>query len=120
MRATDLARAVGYRKSNDWRFLNLLRSANLYGLVKGTGSNATISLEKLGQDIVAPSGPLQRQTALREAFLTVAEFKKVEDFYKGKRIPEDEFFINTLTRGSGGSSGILGRCESRTLSIFVR
>ena len=98
MRALELARAVEFRQSNDWRFLDLLRSANQYGLVEGSGANANIQLGKLGQDIVAPGSTNQRQQALLAAFRSVEDFKKVEDFYGGKRIPEDEFFLNTLTR----------------------
>jgi len=101
MHASNLAKAVGFKLSNDWRFLDLLRSANQYGLVNGTGANATISIEKLGQDIVAPSSPTDRQTALLDAFRNVPDFKSVEDFYGGKKIPEDEFFTNTLTRQFG-------------------
>jgi hypothetical protein len=98
MRAPELAKAVGYRQSNDWRFLDLLRSANQYGLVSGSGANATMALTKFGQDVVAPSSPTQRSDALLQAFRSVKEFAEVEAFYKGKRIPEDEFFLNTLTR----------------------
>jgi hypothetical protein len=98
MPAPDLARAVGYNQSQDWRFLDLLRSANQYGLVLGTGATALISLTRLGQDVVAPSSPAQRSEALLEAFRSVKDFEAVEKFYGGKRIPEDEFFLNTLTR----------------------
>jgi len=98
MHAPDLAKAVGFRQANDWRFLDLLRSANQYGLVSGTGAAASISLTKLGQDVVAPSSPTQRSEALLAAFRTVPDFEAVEKFYGGKRIPEDEFFLNTLTR----------------------
>lgn len=48
MGAADLAKAVGFRQSNDWRFLDLLRAANQYGLVSGSGAGATVRLEKLG------------------------------------------------------------------------
>ena len=103
MRATpcphkDLAVAVGFRQSNDWRFLDLLRSANQYGLASGTGQGALIHLAKTGQDVVAPSSPHQRSEALLAAFRSVKDFEAVEKFYGGKRIPEDEFFLNTLTR----------------------
>lgn len=98
MRASDLVIAVGYKKPNDWRFQDLLRSANLYGLVSGTGATATVKMEKLGEDVVAPSSSTQRQEALMQAFKAVESFKKVDDFYGGKRIPEDEFFENTLVR----------------------
>lgn len=95
--ARELAKAVGFNNP-DWRFLELLRSANLYGLVSGSGASAQISLQKLGQDIVAPSSPSQRSEALWGAFRAVKEFEAVEKHYGSKPIPEDEFFLNTLTR----------------------
>lgn len=101
MRADMLAHAVGFNQPSDWRFQDLLKAARMYGLVSGAGQKATISLEKIGHDIVAPSSPQQRQAALRQAFHSVEAFKKVDDFYKGKRIPEDEYFLNTLTRDFG-------------------
>jgi hypothetical protein len=98
MRAEMLARAVGFNQPNDWRFQDLLKAARMYGLVSSSGASATAALEKTGQDIVAPSSPQQRREALRQAFHAVEDFKKVDDFYRGKRIPEDEYFLNTLTR----------------------
>jgi len=98
MHAGDLAKALGFRQPRDWRFLDLVKSANLYGLVSGSGTTAKVAVEKLGEDIVAPSSPQQRQEALLAAFRKVPEFGEVEKFYGGKRIPEDEFFTNTLTR----------------------
>ena len=98
MPASELAVAVGFKQATDWRFLDLLRSANQYGLVSGTGASASISLTPLGQDVVAPSSPSQRSDALLAAFRSVKDFEAAEKFYAGKRIPEDEFFLNTLTR----------------------
>lgn len=98
MRAEDLPRTVGFKRANDWRFLDLLRSANQYGLVSGTGQTAVVKMEKLGQDIVVPASPRQRQEALLAAFNNVPDFKAVAEFYGDKKIPEDEFFLNTLTR----------------------
>jgi hypothetical protein len=98
MPAKDIAVAVGFRQSNDWRFLDLLRSANQYGLVTGAGASTSIHLAKIGQDIVAPSSTQQRSEALLAAFRNVKDFDAVEKFYGGKRIPEDEFFLNNLTR----------------------
>ncbi|HWA26265.1 MAG TPA: hypothetical protein VG734_11420 [Lacunisphaera sp.] len=101
MRAVDLVRAVGYKKPGDWRFQDLLKSANQYGLVTGSGATATVKLEKVGQDVVAPSSPRDRQNALLSAFRNVEDFKKVEAFYNNKPLPEDEFFENTLIREFG-------------------
>jgi hypothetical protein len=96
--ATTLATYVGYHKANDWRFLALLRSANLYGLVEGSGQRATVAVEKIGEGVVAPSSPSQRQLSLGAAFDNVELFKKVAAYYKNKIIPEDEYFANTLSR----------------------
>lgn len=96
--ASALAIAVGYKQPKDWRFLELARAASQYGLVDWKGASAPISITKLGQDVVAPSSPSQRSKALIAAFRSVGEFAAVEKFYGGKRIPEDEFFLNTLTR----------------------
>lgn len=101
MRAEMLAKAVGFSQPKDWRFLDLLKAARMYGLVSGSGATVTVSLEKIGQDVVAPSSPSQRQEALRQAFHNVEDFKRVDDFYRGKRLPEDEYFLNTLTRDFG-------------------
>lgn len=98
MKADMLVLAVGYKKASDWRFLDLLRSANQYGLVSGSGATATVRLEQIGQDIIAPGSPHQRQEALLSAFRNVDEFRKVEEFYRGKKLPENEFFENTLVR----------------------
>lgn len=97
-KAEDLVKAVGFNKENDWRFQDLLRSSALYGITSGSGATATVSLEKLGEDIVSPGSSEQRQKALLAAFRNVEDFTTVETFYKGKKIPEDEFFENTLTR----------------------
>lgn len=99
MPAKDLALAVGFRLPSDWRFGDLLRSADQYGLITRTGSSVTLA--KIGQDVVAPSSPHQRSDALLSAFRNVRDFAAVEAFYGGKRIPEDEFFLNTLTREFG-------------------
>lgn len=98
MEAAMVAKAVGFNRGDDWRFLQLLHSANLYGLVSGSGAKATVALEPIGADVVAPDSPSQRQKALLRAFRNVPDFREVADYYRGKRIPEDEFFSNTLTR----------------------
>jgi hypothetical protein len=96
--ASDFVKAVGFRQADDWRFTDLMKSANLYGLLKWGGSTKPVEGTALGSDIVTPSDPAQRQKALLQAFNNVEVFKKVAEHYAGKRIPEDEFFSNTLIR----------------------
>jgi len=93
----EIAKAVGFRQANDWRFKDLLRSANQYGLVFASGASKII-LDAIGEFIVAPSSPDERKKALRDAFRCVSEFAKVEDYYGGKKLPDDEYFLNTLVR----------------------
>lgn len=97
MRAQDLRAALGFSNS-DWRFLDLLKSANLYGLVSGSGSKSTVHIEKAALEILIPSSGGERKNALLKAFRNVEDFKNVEAFYGGKKIPEDEFFYNNLIR----------------------
>jgi len=78
MKADMLVRAVGFKKPSDWRFLDLLRSANLYGLVEGSGASAQVSMTNIGSDVVTPGSPVDRQKALLKAFRQVEDFKKVE------------------------------------------
>lgn len=101
MKPDILAKAVGFNAMADWRFLDLLRSANQYGLVVGVGKIQPVSLTDIGRDVVAPSSPSTRPRALIAAFRNVEDFRKVEEFYKGKKLPEDEFFENTLYREFG-------------------
>ncbi len=98
MKADELVKAVGFTKSTDWRFLDLLRSAGHYGLTEGSGAAATVRLDLIGQNVVAPSSAQDRQQALVNAFRNVELFRNVEEYYKGKKLPEDEFFENTLVR----------------------
>lgn len=101
MKPDILSKAVGFNSLADWRFLDLLRSANQYGLVTGSGKISPVGLTDIGRDIVAPSTPPARPRALFAAFRTVDDFRKVEEFYKGKKLPEDEFFENNLFREFG-------------------
>lgn len=96
--AEDLAKMVGFRQVADWRFRDLLRAAYYYGLVTGTSIGVPIGLTQEGTDIVSPSSPDQRQKALLKAFHSVDVFKKVHEYYAGKRMPDDEYFANSLVR----------------------
>ena len=91
MRPEMLAKAVGFNSIADWRFLDLLRSANQYGLVTGSGKISLVGLTDIGRDVVAPSAPSARPKGLREAFRTVEDFQKVQDFYQGKKLLKTNF-----------------------------
>jgi hypothetical protein len=113
--APQIAKAIGFNKARDWRFLDLLRASSQYGLTEGTGARTSISLATIGENVVSPSDPTERIAALRKAFQSVNLFKEVDDHYRGKRIPEDEYFENTLVR----TFGIPRDRVSRFIEVFV-
>jgi len=113
--APQIAKAIGFNKARDWRFLDLLRASNQYGLTEGTGARTFISLDPIGENVVSPSNPTERVAALRKAFQNVDLFKKVDEHYQGKKIPEDEYFENTLVR----TFNIPRDRVSRFIEIFV-
>lgn len=97
MPSTDIAKQLGFNQP-DWRYLGLLRSAHLYGLVSESSATRPIGLTPLANDVIAPSTPSQRAAALRKAFGNVSDFNSVQLNYGGKKLPDDDYFLNTLTR----------------------
>lgn len=93
---TDMVKLAGYHKVTDWRYLDLIRAASMFGVLKSGG--AAVSLTELGQDIVAPGSSGQRRSALSKAFESVALFKSVAEYYRAKPLPQQEYFANTLVR----------------------
>jgi hypothetical protein len=79
-------------------FQNLLNTAVQYGIVAPAKHSEKISLTEIGLNIVAPTSPEQRQSALWKAFTAVELFRKVTELYAGKPLPEQEFFKNILVR----------------------
>jgi hypothetical protein len=55
-------------------------------------------LEAPGKAIVAPTSHEERQHALLEAALRPDVFRRVYEYYRGKKLPESQFFANTLMR----------------------
>lgn len=97
----DLIRALGYSGKNDWRLRELIISAEQYGLIEGRVNSKSIKLLEIGSNIVAPKDPKQRQEFLKKAFENVKEFQSVAEHYKGKKIPESEYFVNTVNKEFG-------------------
>lgn len=99
-KADLLAKILGY-SPNSSAFQRVLRSAKQYDLVSSSGARGDISLTEIGLDIVAPTSPDKRQKALLKAFYSVDLFGRVADLFPEKRLPEYEFFANTLVRDFG-------------------
>jgi hypothetical protein len=92
----DAASALGKSPgSSTMRILNA--SASAYGLISGT-YKTIYKMEPAGQAIVSPKSDGERQSNLVAAALRPSAFKAVFDYYKGKKFPEQQFFINTVVR----------------------
>lgn len=94
--AIDMATAIG-RSPGSSIFRTITASANAYGLIKGT-YKTTFEMRELGQSITQPTRPDEAAQALVTAALTPATFRAIYDYYKGKKFPEKQFFVNTVVR----------------------
>ena len=91
--ATALEMSPG---SSDFR--NLLSSSIKYGLTKGSYNQASVELEDLGRNIVEPKTPEEKRRALVAAAFNPPTFRAIYEYYKGKKLPEAQFFQNTAVR----------------------
>lgn len=97
---TDTAIAVGVSPGSS-AFRILLSSSIKYGLTSGSFNQERVSLEKTGQDIVEPKSPADKKQSIIKATLTPPTFKSIFDYFKGKKLPEQTFFENTVVREFG-------------------
>lgn len=94
--AIDLATAIG-KSPGSSTIRTLSASSSSYGLTGG-GLKSTTSMETLGQAITSPKSPEEKARSLVAAALNPPAFKAVYEYYKGKKVPEKEFLVNTLVR----------------------
>jgi predicted nucleotide-binding protein len=98
----DVALALGIGPGSS-SFRDLLSSSIKYGLTSGSFNQPRVSLEALGKSIVAPKSQVERRSALFQAAFRPEPFRRVYDYYKGKKLPDLQFFTNTLVRDFGVS-----------------
>jgi len=91
----EVAKALGLGAKSG-NFFYLTSAAKQYGLTDGTSQTAEISLTDLGRKAVYPSSPEEERQALRDAFLSVASFRRVLEHYGGNKLPEKQYRENTL------------------------
>ncbi|MEN6575946.1 MAG: TIR domain-containing protein [Phycisphaerales bacterium] len=91
--ATALGMSPG---SSDFRIL--LSSSIKYGLTKGSYNQPYITMEEVGRRILEPQSVEEKHKALVAAALTPPTFAAIYDYFKGKKLPEVQFFQNTLVR----------------------
>jgi len=84
-------------------FRDLLSSSIKYGLTSGSFNQPKVSLENLGKSIAASTSQEARRLALFQAAMRPEPFRRVYDYYKGKKLPDPQFLANTLVREFGAS-----------------
>jgi predicted nucleotide-binding protein len=94
--AIDLATAINVSPgSSTIRVINAASSA--YGLTSGS-YKSLFKMEALGQAITAPKTEHEKAASLVTAALRPPAFAAVFEYYRGKKFPDKQFFINTVIR----------------------
>ena len=108
---TDIAIALDKSPgSSDFRIL--LSSSIKYGLTVGSYNQARVSLAELGTNIVQPTDEEQKKQAVFEAAFRPELFKRIFEVYKGKKVPDSQFFQNALVRDYGVAREQAAKCAS--------
>ena len=97
---TDIAIALG-KSPGSSGFHTLLSSSLKYGLTVGSYKADRITQTTLGQSVTAPTNAEERQHALVRAALTPTTFSKAYAYYKGKKLPDTQYLMNTFVREFG-------------------
>jgi len=95
----EVRKAVGAGVGNSWFYLTT--ASRDYGLTIGTRDTPKISLEELGREIVYAPNAEAELAAKKQAFLKIAIFKQVLEYYKGSNLPDMKYLGNTLTKEFG-------------------
>ena len=75
-----------------------MSSSYKYGLTKGSFRSDYVELDEPGREIVEPKTAEERHRTLVTAAMAPQTFKRIYDYYKGKKLPENTFFQNTVVR----------------------
>src|SRR5665213_2296819 len=111
MPPTDVAIAIEKSPgSSDFRML--LSSSIKYGLTTGSFNQSKITLTELARDIVAPTSDGSKNKALLKSAFTPPLFQSIFASYKGKKVPDMQFFQNALVRDFGVSKDQVARCAA--------
>jgi predicted nucleotide-binding protein len=106
---TETAIALGMSPGSG-RFQTLLSSSLRYGLTTGNYKSDKIGLTSSVQEIVAPVDEARAAAALVTAALMPPTFKAAYEFFKGKKLPDGDFYVNTFSREFGVPKADATRC----------
>lgn len=94
---TDVA--IGLKISPGGSDFRIRLSSSLkYNLTSGSYKQERITLTDLGRRIVAPMSEEDRHQALLAAALAPETFRRMYEYFKGKKLPELAFFQNAVVR----------------------
>jgi predicted nucleotide-binding protein len=111
MPPTDVAIAIEKSPgSSDFRVL--LSSSIKYGLSTGSYNQSKVTLTELARDIVAPTSDEAKNRALIQSAFTPPLFRSIFGSYKGKKVPDMQFFQNALVRDFGVPKDHAARCAA--------
>jgi predicted nucleotide-binding protein len=111
MPPTDVAIAIEKSPgSSDFRML--LSSSIKYGLSTGSYNQSKVALTTLARDIVAPISDEAKNKALFQSAFMPPLFESIFESYKGKKVPDMQFFQNALVRDFGVSRDQAARCAA--------
>ena len=79
-------------------FFYLTSASRDYGFTTGTSTAEKIGLADLGKELVYAPNPEVELELKKRAFLNIAVFKSVLEFYKGSNLPEMKYLGNTLQK----------------------
>jgi predicted nucleotide-binding protein len=116
---TETAIALGISPGSS-EFRNLLSSSIKYGLTSGSFNSEKVALEPGGRNIVEPTSPDGERSALKRAILAPQTFKRIYEYFRGKKLPEEVFFQNTLVREFGVPREHAGKCAAVFLKNVER
>ncbi|HZT16019.1 MAG TPA: TIR domain-containing protein [Gaiellaceae bacterium] len=106
---TETAIAMGISPGSS-RLQTLLSASLRYGLSTGNYKSDKIVLSDLANEIVTPVSEEQAAAALVKAALLPPTFKATYDHFKGKKLPEGDFYANTFVREFGVPKEDAKRC----------
>lgn len=110
----DTAKAVDLSPGSSG-FRTLLAASYRYGLTSGSYKSPRISMEEAGRSAVAPRTPDDRDEALVGAALRPSTFRQLFDYYKGKKLPDTQYMVNTAVR----EFDVPQRQAERCVEIFL-
>lgn len=77
-------------------FRRKLDSMKAFGLVTQAPSGARVLLSDRGRLIAGPVSPEDRAAGLKAAFTSLPHHRTLFDFWAGKVLPADDFFLNSI------------------------